>query len=197
MKTHRFASLAAIAAMAWLLGSSAVVRADDWKVDPVHSSLAFWAHHMSAGYTMGSFIVTDDSKITTDASDPAKTTFDITASTDSLDTRNEQRNKDLKGPDWFDAKQFTTLSFKSTSVKSGGDNALEVTGDLTIHGVTKSITVTIKNTGTGKGMKGETHVGYMAEFTVNRADFGINAKAPESMVGNDVRIMVALEAVAQ
>jgi polyisoprenoid-binding protein YceI len=189
--------LAAALGLVWLLGSTPVVRADDWKVDSVHSSLLFFAHHLSAGYTIGTFEVTDDSKITTDSTDASKTTFDITASTDSLDTRNDQRDSDLKGPDWFDAKQFPTLTFKSTAVKSTGDTTMDVTGDLTIHGVTKSVTVSIKNTGTGKGFKGETHVGYQAEFTVNRADFGINPKAPDAIVGNDVRIIVSLEAVPQ
>ena len=88
------------------------------------------------------------------------------------------------------------MTFKSTSVTKTGDTTMSVTGDLTLHGVTKSITVPMEFTGTGKGMKGETRDGFRADFKINRSDFGMTAD-PEPVIGNEIHIVVAIEAVPQ
>ena len=173
------------------LGSS-VARADDFSADPVHSFVVFDVHHLGAGYVYGTFAGTRGD-ISYDKTDATKTSFNLTVDVDSLDTRNKNRDKDLKGPDFFDVKQFPDATFKSTAVKVSSDNMMEVTGDFTMHGVTKSITLNMEMTGTGKGMKGETRIGFRTTFTINRADYGVSYDPPP-VIGNDVQIVVAVEA---
>jgi polyisoprenoid-binding protein YceI len=132
---------------------------------------------------------------TYDDADPTKLSFTVSASLDNLDTQNARRDSDLKGPDWFNAKQYPTLDFKSTAVKKTGDNTYDVTGDLTMHGVTKSITIPMEMTGTGKDMRGATRMGFQSAFTINRTDFDM--KTMPGPVGEEVRINVALEGTAE
>jgi polyisoprenoid-binding protein YceI len=173
---------------------SAAAPADDLKADPVHSFVVFDVHHLGAGYVYGTF-AGPTGTVGYDASDLSKTTFDLSVDVSTIDTRNPNRDNDLKGPDFFDAKQFGTMTFKSTSVSKTSDTAMSVTGDLTVHGVTKSITVPIEFTGTGKGMKGETRDGFRADFKIDRRDFGMTAD-PEPIIGNEIHIVVAIEAIA-
>ncbi len=184
-----------ILSLGFIPALAAVARADDYQTDPVHSFVIFRVHHFGAGYVYGTFLGPTGTVVQDDA-DPSKDSFDLTVQADSLDTRNKNRNNDLKGPDFFDVKQFPTLTFKSTSVKKASDTSLEVTGDLTCHGVTKSITVEMDMTGSGKGMKGETRSGFETTFTIDRTDFGITYDPPPA-IGNEVRITVAIEAIKQ
>jgi polyisoprenoid-binding protein YceI len=193
--TRSVFSLRGLLVAALVLGASSMARADDLKVDPMHSFVVFRVHHFGAGYVYGTFAGPNGS-VSYDSSDLTKTTFDVTIDVGTVDTRVPMRDKDLKGPDFFDVKQFPTAEFKSTSVKKTGDTSMEVTGDLTLHGVTKSIVVEMDMTGSGKGMKGETRTGFETTFSIDRRDFGIVAD-PEPIVGNDIRLIVALEAVTQ
>jgi len=182
-------------AVALVLGVGSAARGDAYKVDPVHSFALFRVHHFDAGYVWGTF-AGPTGTISYDPSDASKTNFDVSIEAKSVDTRDKTRDKDLKGADFLDVKQFPTMTFKSTGVKKTGDTTLEVTGDLTIHGVTKSITVSMDLTGTGKGFQGETRTGFETTFTINRVDYGVT-KDPAPMVGNEIRITVALEAIKQ
>jgi len=184
-----------VVAMGLMWTAASAARADDYQTDPVHSFVIFRVHHFGAGYVWGNFIGPKGA-ITLDGGDATKDSFDLTVNAESLDTRNGNRDKDLKGPDFFDTKQFPTLTFKSTSVKKTGDTTLEVTGDLTAHGVTKSITVEMDLTGTGQGMKGETRTGFETTFTINRSDYGMTYDPPPA-IGDEVRITVAIEAIKQ
>jgi polyisoprenoid-binding protein YceI len=181
------------AALALVLSSAAL--ADDLKADPVHSFVVFDVHHVGAGYVYGTF-GGPTGTVAYDSADLTKTSFDLSVDTASIDTRNETRDKHLKGPDFFDVKQFPAMTFKSTGVTKTGDQTIAVTGDLTLHGVTKSITVPIEITGTGKGMRGETRTGFRADFKIDRRDYGIVADA-DPVVGNEIHIIVAIEAVQQ
>jgi polyisoprenoid-binding protein YceI len=187
--------LTVLAVLVGGLALSSVARADDPKADPVHSFVVFDVHHLGAGYVYGTF-AGPTGAVSYDPSDLTKTAFDLSVDADSIDTRNANRDKDLKGPDFFDVKQFSTLTFKSTSVTKTGDATMSVTGDLTLHGVTKSITVPMEFTGSGPGMRGETHTGFRTDFKINRADFGMTAD-PEPIIGNEIHIVVAIEAVPQ
>jgi polyisoprenoid-binding protein YceI len=182
-------------AMGLMWMAAAAARADDYKSDPVHSNVVFRVHHFGAGYVCGTFIGPTGA-ISYDDADATKDSFDLTVQADSLDTRSDRRDQDLKGPDFFDVKQFPTLTFKSTSVTKTGDTTLHVTGDLTLHGVTKSITVDMDLTGTGTGMHGETRTGFETAFTVDRRDYGLTYD-PEPVIGNNVRITVGIEAIKQ
>jgi len=111
---------------------------------------------------------------------------------ESLDTHNAKREQSLKSPDFFDAKQFPTLTFKITKVEGSGD-MLKVSGDLTIHGVTKLLTVDFKKGGEGKGVFGEMRGGGETRFTIKRSDFGMNFEQGE--IGDEVAVILSVEGV--
>jgi polyisoprenoid-binding protein YceI len=187
---NRLLGVLSTLALTFVFSSAAL--ADDYTSDPVHSFVVFDVHHIEAGYVYGTFGGPTGS-ISYDSADLTKTTFDISVDVDSIDTRNANRDKDLKGPDFFDVKQFAAMTFKSTGVKKTGDNTMDVTGDLTLKGVTKSVTVPMEITGTGKGMRGETRTGFRADFKIDRTDFGMTAD-PAPVIGNEIHIVVAIEA---
>jgi polyisoprenoid-binding protein YceI len=187
--------------LSWLVGLpglvcvvaawSQVAAADTYKVDPVHSFALFSIHHFNAGNVWGRFNE-PTGQFTLDQADPGKDSFQVELKVAKLDTGNAKRDSDLKGPDWFNARQFTTITFKSTSVKKGDGNNLEVTGDLTIHGVTKSVVVPVEITGIAKDPFGNTRAGIQGTTTIKRSDFGMKNMA--GAVGDDVHLIVALEA---
>lgn len=162
-----------------------------FKIDTVHSSAIFRIKHLDTAFFWGRF---NDiaGTVAWDPASPEAAAFDVTIKTASVDTKNGARDTHLKGPEFFDAKQFPTLTFKSKSVKKGDDKMLEVSGDLTMHGVTKPLTAKIEMTGSGKGMNGQSLVGFETTFNVKRSDFGMNKMV--GPVGDDVRIIVSLEA---
>ena len=169
----------------------AAANADSFKADPVHSFALFSVHHFNAGNVSDLFNdPTCHSPL--DPADPSKDSFHVELSVAKLDTANAKRDSDLKGPDWFSARQFPTISFKSTSVKKGEGNTLDVAGDLMIHGVTKSVTVSVELTGTASAM-GSVRSGIQATTTIKRSDFGM--KNMPGGVGDEVKLIVALEAV--
>jgi polyisoprenoid-binding protein YceI len=191
--TRKYFAAWAILIAAAVVAAASNASADDLKVDPVHSFVVFSVHHLQAGYVYGTF-AGPSGQITYDASNPEGSSFNLKVDVDSLDTRSKNRDKDLKGPDFFNVKQFPDMTFKSTAVKKTGDTTMDVTGDLTIKGVTKSITVPMEMTGSGKGMRGETRTGFQTTFTIKRSDFGVSADPPP-VIGDEVRIIVAIEAV--
>jgi polyisoprenoid-binding protein YceI len=187
-------SLAAVVPMLGLmLVAPGATRADTYKVDPAHSTGVFRIHHFNAGYIWG-LIAGPTGTVEYDPDNPEKFSCDLSVPLANLDTHLQKRDDDLRGPDWFNAKQFPNITFKSTSVKKT-DSGLDVTGDLTIHGVTKSVTIPFELTGIGKGMMGETRGGCETTFTINRSDYDM--KAMPAGVGDEVRIVVAIEGVKQ
>jgi polyisoprenoid-binding protein YceI len=186
--------LSGLCGLLMLAGAAQLARADDYKSDPVHSAVVFSIHHFNAGYVFGTFIGPTGT-VSYDASDATKSSFDLTVNVDSLDTRQQNRDNDLKGPDFFDVKQFPTMTFKSTSVKKTSDTQLEVTGDLTLHGQTKSVTIPMDLTGIAKTPQGDTRIGFETQFSINRSDYGMGYEAPA--IGDEVRIIVAVEGIKQ
>jgi polyisoprenoid-binding protein YceI len=167
-----------------------VAQADNYKVDPVHSSIVFRIKHFNVSWFYGR-INAPEGTVVDDAGDPTKSSFDVQLKVANIDTGNPKRDEHLKSPDFFSAKEFPTLSFKSTSVKKAGDK-LEVSGDLTIHGQTKPITVTLERVGAADTKMGS-RVGYAGEFTIKRSDFGMSKMT--DMLGDEVTIMLGLESV--
>ena len=172
--------------------------AENYKVDPVHSTLVFRTKHANVGYFYGRFNALAG-QFALDDADPSKSSFAFEVQTASVDTQNEKRDAHLKGPDFFNAKQYPTITFKSTSVKRGGQtNVLEVTGDLTFHGVTKSITVPIEITGRGEFPKGTQRAGIETVFTIKMSDYDVKGiPGMPGAVGDEVRLMFAAEGVKQ
>lgn len=166
--------------------------AETYTVDPVHSSAIFRAHHANAGYVYGRF--NDPAgTFTLDDADPTQDSFQIELSTANVDTHNEKRDAHLKSPDFFNAKQYPTITFKSTSVKKGEGTSLEVTGTLEMHGVTKTITIPVQFTGKGEFPPGTQRAGVETNFSVKLTDYEI--KGLPGAVGDSIWVVVALEGV--
>ena len=132
---------------------------------------------------------------TFDEAKPEKSSIAISAKAASIDTFNEARDKHLRGADFFDVEKYPTLEFKSKSWKKTGEKTYDVTGDFTLHGVTKSITVPVTLVGTGKGMKGEERTGFSASFKIKRSDFGIATGFPAGALSDEVALNANAEFV--
>ena len=184
-----------LVAAALLIGLAAAPAraADTFKVDPVHSSLLFRIKHLNVGYIYGRFNAYSGT-FAFDR-DPGQCGLTFAVNIDSLDTANADRDKHLKGPDFFNVKEFPTASFKSKSVKALDDKTYEVSGDLTLRGVTKEVTVRLERIGTARGMRGEVRSGIDTTFVIKRSDFGM--KAAPQLLSDEVRITVAVEGVQQ
>jgi polyisoprenoid-binding protein YceI len=188
----------ALLGLALILGVGVLAPAMPWtaetsQVDPAHSSVAFKIQHLGISWVQGRF---DDiaGSCMIDTQDPTKSTFEMTIKTASIDTNVPKRDEHLRSPDFFDAKQFPSISFKSTAVKKGNDG-LEVTGDLSLHGVTKTITCTLAGGKQGELPKGTHRIGYYTEMKLNRSDYGMDKMIPD--VGDEVRMFVSFEAVTK
>jgi polyisoprenoid-binding protein YceI len=187
LRNHVLATLLA----AICLGSASNAFAnEELTVDGAHSSVLFRVMHMDVAPFYGRF--NDVSGSFTIAEDATKSSFNVVIKTESIDTNNKKRDSHLKSPDFFNAREFPTLSFKSTSVARGTDGTLLVTGDLDCHGVTKSINFEVTETGSKTSPGGDVSRGIEAIFTIKRSEFGIKYGL-EGGVGDDVRIIVALE----
>lgn len=178
-----------IAAVAAASLVSSAFAADTYKIDPVHSGVIFAAHHAGAGWTPGRFNEVGGSFTIDD--DLSRSTFSAEIPIDSVDTNNDKRNAHLKSPDWFNSKQYPTITFKSTAVEKIDDTHLKVTGDLTLHGVTKSISFPLELTGTGEFPAGTKRYGVRAMFKVTMSDFGI--KGMPGAVGDEIEMGVMFE----
>ena len=167
--------------------------ADTYKVDPVHSSVIFSTKHNGVTDFYGVFKEISGT-VTFDSADLSKSSVDLTVAVESVDTRSEKRDQHLKSPDFFNAKQFPAITFKSKKIEGSGNN-YKISGDFTIHGVTKPITVDFKRGADGKGGQGQTVGGGEARFTIKRSDYDM--KFMVGPVGDDVNIILSLEGAKQ
>jgi polyisoprenoid-binding protein YceI len=167
-----------------------------WIIDPVHSEVKFKVRHLVVSTVAGTFdkfngVIEGEKE---DFSD-AKITFE--ADVNSINTKNEQRDGHLKSPDFFDAAKYPTLSFVSTSVKKLSDFEMEVTGNLTMRGVTKEVTLTAIYNGTVSGFGGQKVAAFEITGKVNRFDFGLQWNALTEtggvVVSNEVKIEIFAE----
>lgn len=166
-----------------------------WEIDPSHSHVNFSVKHMMFSTVRGSFKVFSG-KLHIDEQNPAASWVEAQADTASVDTSDANRDGHLRSADFFDAEQFPVLSFKSTNVERAGDG-YKVTGDLTIHGVTKSVVFDAEYLGQGKNPYGVNVAGLSATTKINRRDFGLTWSAALEtggvLVGDDVKIEIDLE----
>ena len=185
----RFLGLAIAVVFCELLTAAAPAQAaDEYTVDGVHSGVTFKISHLGVAWIFGRF---DDfsGKFTIDGDDAAKCSFTLTIKPESIDTNNSKRDEHLKSPDFFNAAQFGTLTFKSTSFKKVDDKNFQVTGDLTFHGVTKSVTLNATFNGTTVNpMSKKTVAGFKVTGTIKRTDFGIGANFPTAMLSDEVAL---------
>lgn len=159
-----------------------------WKGDKAHSKLAFAVTHLGISDITGYFNAFD-ATVQSTKPDFSDAVFELTADINSLDTEIEMRDKHLKSPDFFDAQKFPTLSFKSTGIQKTGENTYKLTGNLTLHGVTKPVTLDLAYRGTITNPQTKKPVaGFQATGIIKRTDFGIGTTFPSNMVSDEVRI---------
>src|SRR5688572_2214447 len=173
-----------IVGLGFVLSTLTHAATTNYKVDPVHSFVIFRIKHMDVGHVWGRFNEPAGT-ITIDDEDASKSSFTLEIQSQKVDTGNERRDNHLRAPDFFNAKQFPTIKFKSTSAKKT-DKGYEVVGDLTLHGTTKPITINLEQTGQAS-QGGKQLIGFETTVDIKRTDFGMN-----KMVGpaaDDVRLI--------
>jgi polyisoprenoid-binding protein YceI len=172
-----------------LLTAGAARAAENYEMDGMHSGVTFKISHVGLSWVFGRFNDLSGN-FTIDPSNPAGDSFAMTIKTESIDTNNRKRDEHLSSPDFFNVKQFPAIAFQSTAVKPGQDG-YQVTGDLTMHGVTKPVTFTLKGGKAAEFPKGVRRTGFATQLALKRSDFGIDKFA--DMLGDDVYIEVSFE----
>lgn len=193
------ASVVAVAVVSLLAGLAPFRPAaapERYNVDPVHSTALFRVHHLGAGMFWGRFNDLSGT-VEFDPESGEGLKFDVAIKIASVDTANENLNTHLKSPDFFDAESHPEMRFASTSVKKTGERTYAVNGNLTIRDVTKPITVEMEWTGTNEGGRMGKRSGFETTFTIKRSEFGVMYGVQQGMLGDETRIVVAIEGVRQ
>lgn len=163
-----------------------------YKLDPSHSRIGFVARHAMVTKVRGAFNEFEGTGFL-DGENPANTTVEVTIQAKSIDTRNEQRDGHLRSNDFFDMETYPEIRFVSTEARQIDDSTFELTGDLTIKGVTKPVTVPFSFEGAATDPFGNQRVGFEGQVTVNRKDWGVNWNAALETGGVLVSEKVTLE----
>ena len=175
------------------LVSVASAAIETYAIDPVHSSVGFKVRHFLTKVP-GTF-TTFSGTITVDRDNLENSSVVAKIDVGSVTTGTEKRDTHLKSPDFFDVAKFDSITFTSTAWKKTGDATFDVTGDLTIHGVTKSVVLKVHLLGFGPGMMGAQLSGWDATTTIDRTDFGVDGPAMlGKALGNEVAITISIEA---
>jgi polyisoprenoid-binding protein YceI len=173
--------------VAFIAASAPARAADNYQVDPIHSVIVFRIKHFDVGMFYGRFN-TPQGTVTFDSQDPSKSSFQLQVKAQDFDSGNAKRDQHVRGPDFLNAKEFPTISFKSKSVKAAdGDSRFEVTGDLTLHGRTKPVTAKLEKIG-----QAGNRIGFEGVLEIKKSDFGV---VGIQGLSDEVRLIVAFEAV--
>jgi polyisoprenoid-binding protein YceI len=191
MTKTRFALLAAALAVA-----SPASSAETYQFDKPHTTVGFQVRHI---FTMVGGKFTDfTGTIQVDRAKPESSTVEFTIQAKSIDTNEPKRDEHLRSADFFDVANHPTISFKSTAVRANGKNAWLVVGDLTLHGVTKSLTLPVMLLGEGKDPWGNEKMGFETSTALSRSDYGLTwnkqLEAGGVLLGDEVKIQIAIEA---
>jgi polyisoprenoid-binding protein YceI len=178
--------------------TTATEKQTTWELDPAHTVVEFSAKHMMITTVKGRF--TDISGVIhADESDRSKSSVEATIKAASIDTRTEQRDNHLRSADFLDVEQYPEITFTSTRVEPVDKGHLRVTGDLTIRGTTRSVTLDTTFEGRGKDPWGGERAGFSATTKIDRRDFGLTwNQALETggvLVGNEIKISIDVQAV--
>lgn len=172
--------------------------AADYSVDPNHSQATFTVTHLSISRVTGKVPVTGGTVAI--AANDLPTAISITFSAKDIDSQSADRDKDLRSADWFDVEKYPTMTFVAKTI-TGTPQAFSIVGDLTMHGVTKPVTLTGKLLGKITDARGRTHVGYSAGTTIDRRDWGLNwgktTPGGALIAANDVTIDANVEVVSK
>lgn len=169
-----------------------------WQIDPAHTNVGFAVKHLMIAMVRGRFVEVRGA-IRLDDSDLTNASVEVEIDAATIDTRQEQRDTHLRSPDFFDVAQYPTITFRSRRVARGKGNHFRVTGDLTIHGVTREAVLDATDEGRARDPSGDDRAAFSATTTIDRRDFGLTwNQALETggvLVGTEIRITIDLEAV--
>ena len=180
---------------------SAPTLAATWQIDPAHSNVSFSVRHMMVSNVRGEFTKVSGT-VEGDEKTPAQAVVNATIEATSINTREAKRDDHLKSPDFLDVAKYPTIIFKSKKIEPSGAGQFKLTGDLTLHGVTKEVVLDVSDvTAPIKDPMGKTRAGAQATTKIDRKDFGINwSKVMDGgglMVGDEVAISIDVEATTQ
>jgi len=196
---HSLIRVAVTAGLAAILSLPASAATSTWQLDPAHSAAQFSVRHLAISTVRGAF-----SKVTGavifDDKDVSKSSVDVAIDVSTVDTREPNRDKDLRSDHFFDVAQYPTITFKSKKVEQAGTGKLKITGDLTIHGVTKEVVLDVDGpTAPVKDPWGNQRVAVNATTKINRQDFGVKWNATMDnggvVVGDEVSINIDAEMI--
>ena len=193
-KNIRTLALAAAAILSLgLAATSSVAAVETYVIDPVHSSVAFKIRHF-VSKVPGAFTKFQGT-IIVDRDNLEKSSVNATIDLASVSTANQKRDAHLKGADFFDTAQYPEAAFVSTAWKKTGDDTYDVTGNLTLHGVTKSVVLNVELLAFGPGPQGAQLSGWQATATLKKSDFGVNGPSVlGTALGEDVSVIINIEA---
>lgn len=179
-----------------LLGAPVAATADSFVIDSSHVHAGFTVSHLGFSRTLGQFREIAGT-LSFDEADPSASVVDVTIQTASVDTAHDERDKHLRGEDFFNVEKFPTMTFKSTSIETTGDNTGKMTGDLTLLGVTKPVTLDVTFNQAGPHpFDAERYVaGFSATGMVKRSDFGMAYALPA--IGDEIELTIEAEAIRQ
>ena len=176
------------------MAASVAAQGRTWQIDPIHTAAQFSVRHLGVSTVRGAFTKVSGSAMH-DPADPSKDSLEATIDASSVNTRVEMRDNDLRSPHFFDVQKYPTITFHSKSAKSAGPGKLLITGDLTMHGVTKEVVLDVDGPSAaikdpmGKGQR----IGASATTKITRQDFGITADP--GVVGDEITITIDVELV--
>jgi polyisoprenoid-binding protein YceI len=172
--------------------------AGTWKVDPVHSEIAFSVRHLMVSKARGRFTSYDVTIVTSE--DPLGSSVTATIDLASIDTGNKQRDNHLRSADYFEVEKHPTMSYRSTGIRQTDDGWV-IDGELTLHGVTRQVPLAVEVNGFGPDPYGGQRAGFSATAQVNRSDFGIDLTIPMDgggvVIGDKVSISLEIQAIHQ
>jgi polyisoprenoid-binding protein YceI len=194
-----FAKLALGAALAGVLAFPASAATTTWQIDPAHTAAGFAVKHLMISTVRGQFKGISGA-VTWDDQDISKSSIDVTIDATTVDTSEPMRDKDLKSEKFFDVAKYPTITFKSKKIENVSAGKLKVTGDLTIHGVTKEVVLDVEGPSNPvKDPWGNTRLAASATTKVNRQDYGVKWNASIDgggvVVGDDVNVTIDLEMI--
>ncbi len=175
------------------LASAAQAQTKKYAIDGSHTSVVFSIDHLGISKTYGVFRKVSG-EFALDAKKPANNRFEVLLDVESLDTNDAKRDEHLKAADFFNAKQFPEITFTANKIEVT-DKELTLTGEFTMHGVTKKVTLPFVKGGEAKDPYGNSRVGYSGEFTLKRSDFGM--KTMVGPIGDEVTVEISFEGILQ
>jgi polyisoprenoid-binding protein YceI len=193
MSRFALAQITSLALTVLAMTAAAAAQAGTWKIDPNHTAAQFSVRHLGVSTVRGAFMkVSGSAKY--DPADPTKLSLDASIDAASVDTRVEMRDKDLRSPNFLDVQQYPTITFHSKQTKVVEAGKLQITGDLTIHGVTKEVVLDVDGPSAAiKDPWGNQRIGASATTKINRKDFGVNG-AP-GVAGDEITITIDAELI--